>query len=200
MLKPSAEDTQKITSVVKRKYKNVAESLEHQFQYPTGREGLRGLQYPEELFEWLPDDVAKWYCGVGNPFSLSDIRPGEHVLDLGCGAGVDTILAAKLAGPSGTAVGVDFSDEMIQRAQSNKALVELENVSFQIVDSAELPFDDEQFDVVTTNAMLNLAVDKAGVLKEVYRVLKEGGRLHVADQIFVGATMSGEQAVDSWFK
>ncbi|KAF1077056.1 methyltransferase domain-containing protein [Halodesulfovibrio sp. MK-HDV] len=200
MLKPSAEVTQKITSVVKRKYKNVAESLTHQFQYPTGKEGLQGLQYPAELIELLPDDVAKWYCGVGNSLSLSDILPGEHVLDLGCGAGVDTILAAKLVEPSGTSVGVDISEEMIQRAQSNKELSKTANVSFQVLEDTALPFDDAQFDVVTTNAMLNLVVDKAGVLKEAYRVLKKGGRLHVSDQILVGAAMCSEQAVDCWFK
>lgn len=200
MLKPNAEVTQKITSVVKRKYKNVAESLTHQFQYPTGKEGLQGLQYPEELIDLLPDDVAKWYCGVGNPLSLSDILPGEHVLDLGCGAGVDTILAAKLVGPSGKSIGVDISKEMIQRAQSNKELSQTGNVSFQVLEGAALPFDDEQFDVITTNAMLNLAVDKEGVLNEAYRVLKTGGRFHVSDQILVGAAMCREQAVDCWFK
>lgn len=200
MLSPSTEDIQKITSVVKRKYRNVAKSLEHQFQYPTGREGLRGLHYPKELLEWLPDEVAKWYCGVGNPFSLSEIRSGDHILDLGCGAGVDTILAAKIVGSTGIAVGVDFSEEMIQRAENNKKLAGLENVSFKHVEGATLPFDDEQFDVVTTNAMLNLAVDKAGVLKEARRVLKKGGRLHVSDQILVGPAMNNEQAVESWFK
>ncbi|WP_290920441.1 methyltransferase domain-containing protein [Halodesulfovibrio sp.] len=200
MLKPSLDVTQKITSVVKRKYKNVAESLEHQFRYPTGKDGLQGLQYPQELIEWLPEEVAQWYCGVGNPFSLSEIRSGDHVLDMGCGAGIDTLIAAKLAEPEGSSIGVDFSEDMIRRAQSNKELAGVENVSFQVVDGTELPFIDEQFDVVTTNAMLNLAVDKESVLTEAYRVLKSGGRLHVSDQILVGAAMCSEQAMDCWFK
>ncbi|OBQ56811.1 hypothetical protein SP90_01690 [Halodesulfovibrio spirochaetisodalis] len=200
MLKPDAEITQKITSVVKRKYKNVAESLTNQFRYPTGKEGLQGLGYPEELIEVLPDDVAKWYCGVGNPLSLSPIESGENVLDLGCGAGVDSILAAKLVEPLGSVVGVDLSEEMIERALRNKELAEASNVTFQTVDDTELPFEDGQFDVVTTNAMLNLVVDKVRMIQEVFRVLKKGGRFHIADQILVGEAMSQEQAVESWFK
>ncbi|SHJ00333.1 Methyltransferase domain-containing protein [Halodesulfovibrio aestuarii] len=200
MLRPSAEVAQKIISVVKRKYKNVAESLACQFQYPTGKEGLQGGHYPEELIGLLPDDVAKWYCGVGNPLSLSKIVSGEKVLDLGCGAGIDAILAAKMVGSSGLSVGVDISEEMVKRAQSNKKISQTTNVLFQVVEVAALPFYDEQFDVVTTNAMLNLAVDKKRALKEAYRVLKKGGRLHVADQILVGSAMCSEQAMDCWFK
>ncbi|MCT4625406.1 methyltransferase domain-containing protein [Halodesulfovibrio sp.] len=200
MLKPDTETSQKILSVIKRKYKNVAKSLASQFRYPTGKDGLQGLRYPQELLESIPESVQQWYCGVGNPFSLGAIHIGEHVLDLGCGAGVDTIVSAKLVGESGVVVGADVSSDMIERAQHNKEISQTPNVSFQLVDSVNLPFHDEQFDVVTTNAMLNLAVDKAGVLKEVYRVLKKGGRLHVADQILVGAGMSGEQAISSWFQ
>lgn len=200
MLKPDADLSQKILSVIKRKYKNVAESLANQFRYPTGKDGLQGLGYPRELIESVPESIQEWYCGVGNPFSLGIILPGEHVLDLGCGAGVDTILAAKLVGESGLVVGVDVSIDMIERARHNKELSGTPNVSFQLVEGVELPFGDEQFDVVTTNAMLNLAVDKQGVVKEIYRVLKKGGRLHIADQILVGAGMSGEQAVSSWFQ
>ena len=200
MLTVSAKEKEKITSVIRRKYKMVAQSLADQFRYPTGRAGLQQLGYPEELIEVLPDDVAQWYCGVGNPLSLSDIMPGESVLDLGCGAGVDTILAARLVEPNGTAVGVDLSEEMIERAKSNKQVSETENVEFQVADTESLPFDDGQFDVVTSNAMLNLAVEKKQVLQEAYRVLKKGGRIQIADQILVGDLMDQKQAVESWFK
>ena len=200
MLIVGAEETQKITTVVKRKYKNVSQSLEGQFSYPTGKVGLQQLGYPEELVESVPDDVVAWYCGVGNPFSLTDIMPGEHVLDVGCGAGVDTLFAAKLTEPTGYAAGVDFSKEMIERAEHNKQLAEVGNVSFQVADAAALPFEDASFDVVTTNAMLNLAVDKRRTLREIYRVLKDGGRFHIADQMLVGAAQEKEQAISDWFK
>lgn len=200
MLTVSTKEKEKITSVIKRKYSRVAQSLADQFQYPTGRAGLQQLGYPEELMEVLPDEVAQWYCGVGNPLSLSDLMPGESVLDLGCGAGVDTILAARLVEPTGFAVGVDLSDEMIERAKSNKRISETENVNFQVVDTENLPFDDGHFDVVTSNAMLNLAVEKEQVLREAHRVLKKGGRIQIADQILVGDLMNQKQALESWFK
>lgn len=200
MLTVSTKEKEKITSVIRRKYSRVAQSLADQFRYPTGRAGLQQLGYPEELMEVLPDEVAQWYCGVGNPLSLSDLMPGESVLDLGCGAGVDTILAARLVEPTGFAIGVDLSDEMIERAENNKLVSETDNVTFQVADTENLPFGDGHFDVVISNAMLNLAVEKEQVLREAHRVLKKDGRIQIADQILVGDLMDQKQALESWFK
>ena len=114
----SAQDREKINALIREKYNKVAIRPEGHFKYPTGRDGLKGLHYSDKLIAKLPDAVADSYCGVGNPFALGKISQGEQILDIGCGAGVDTILAAMLAGPNGSAVGVDIVPEMIARAES----------------------------------------------------------------------------------
>jgi len=195
------DDLDKIEAGIRRKYSEVAKSPEGQFQYPSGRKGLEILNYDKTLIDKLPDAVASSYCGVGNPFSLGKINEGEHVLDMGCGAGVDTILAAMMVKPNGSAVGVDIVSEMIARAESNLKMTGMENVSFQTTAGENLPFPDDTFDVVISNGVINLIPDKEGALAEIIRVLKPRGRLMVADQIAVARVQKDIQArVASWFQ
>jgi|MudIll2142460700_1097286.scaffolds.fasta_scaffold09635_3 SAM-dependent methyltransferase len=195
------DDLDQIEAGIRRKYSEVSKSPEGQFQYPTGRKGLEALNYDKTLIDKLPDAVASSYCGVGNPFSLGKIHEGEHVLDVGCGAGVDTILAAMMVGPNGSAVGVDMVSEMIARAESNLKMTSMKNMSFQTTDSENLPFPDDTFDVVISNGVINLIPDKEGALAEIIRVLKPRGRLMVADQIAVVSVEKDIQArVASWFQ
>jgi SAM-dependent methyltransferase len=194
-------DLDKIEAGIRQKYSEVAKSPEGRFQYPTGRKGLETLNYDKTLIDQLPDAVASSYCGVGNPFSLGKINAGEHVLDMGCGAGVDTILAAIMVGPNGSAVGVDMVPEMIARAESNLKMTGMDTVSFQTTAGENLPFPDDTFDVVISNGVINLIPDKEGALTEILRVLKPGGRLMVADQIAVASVQKDIQArVASWFQ
>jgi 2-polyprenyl-3-methyl-5-hydroxy-6-metoxy-1,4-benzoquinol methylase len=180
------KDKKKIKTGIVKKYKKVAANPEGLFKYPTGRAGLEVLQYDTTRIRALPDAVTASYCGVGNPFTLGSVNEGESVLDIGCGTGVDTIIAAMMTGPSGEVVGIDLVSEMLRRAEVNLALTDLNNVTFKEASAEDLPFQDENFEVVISNGVFNLVPDKSKALSEVFCVLKPGGRLMIADQILIG--------------
>lgn len=197
----SAQDREQINAGIREKYNKVAVTPKGHFKYPTGREGLKGLHYDEELIANLPGTVADSFCGVGNPFSLGRIDQGEKILDIGCGAGVDTILAAISVGAKGSATGVDIVPEMIARAENNLQVMDLGNVNFQKVTGEKLPFSDDTFDVVISNGVINLIPDKEAAMSEIIRVLKPGGRLMVADQIAAGNVQKDLKArLANWFQ
>jgi arsenite methyltransferase len=195
------EDLEQITDGIRKKYSMVAESPQGQFKYPTGRAGLEALKYDTALIDNLPEEVTASYCGVGNPFSLGAVHGGDAVLDVGCGAGVDTILAAMMTGPEGKAVGVDIVSEMLQRAAANLRRVDLKNVTFQSASGEHLPFPDGHFDVVISNGVINLIPDKDAAMREILRVLKSGGRMMIADQVMAGDTLKSlKDRISSWFQ
>lgn len=197
----SQKDKDQIEAGIRSKYVKVAENPEGLFKYPTGRAGLEALDYDPGLIRALPEAVIASYCGAGNPFSLGQINQDLTVLDIGCGAGVDTILAAMMAGPSGKVVGVDIVPEMLQRAEENLKMTDLKNVIFKKASGEKLPFEDSSFDVVISNSVINLIPDKVGTLKEAMRVLKPNGRLMMADQIMVGRLQKDIKArLASWFQ
>jgi SAM-dependent methyltransferase len=197
----SFQDKKRIEQSIRQKYNKVATSPEGLFQYPTGLAGLKALYYDPELIQALPDTVAASYCGVGNPFTLGPIREGEAVLDIGCGAGVDTILAGEMVGPSGKAVGVDVVPEMLERAIENLNGTSLTNVTFREASAQDLPFADETFDVVISNGVFNLVPDKLRALAEAFRVLKPNGRLTIADQLLTGDLPDDmKPRIESWFR
>jgi len=200
-IKISQTDREKIETGIWEKYAQVANSPKGQFEYPTGKNGLEVLGYDKILVNALPTAVASSYCGVGNPFALGKIKPGEQILDIGCGAGVDTILAAILAEPKGSVIGVDVVTEMIERAECNRALMDLENVKFQKASGESLPFAEDTFDVVISNGVINLIPDKEAAMSEVIRVLKPAGRLMVADQIAAGIIKNDiKERIANWFQ
>jgi SAM-dependent methyltransferase len=180
------KDENKIQKAIRGKYTKVANNPNGFFQYPTGLAGLEALKYDSELIKTLPEAVTASYCGVGNPFTLGPVNEREAVLDIGCGAGVDTIFAAIMTGPSGNAVGIDLISEMLIRAKENLSLLDLKNITFEEASADDLSFPDESFDVVISNGAFNLVPLKANALSEVFRVLKPGGRLMIADQILIG--------------
>ena len=195
------DDLDKIEASIRQKYFEVANTPEGKFQYPTGRKGLEILNYDKTLIDKLPNAVVSSYCGVGNPFSLGKINAGAKVLDVGCGAGVNTILAGMMVGPNGSAVGVDMVPEMIARAESNLKITGIVNVSFQNTAAENLSFPDDTFDVVISNGVINLIPDKKAVLAEIHRVLKPGGHLMVADQIAVSNVQKDIKArLANWFQ
>jgi arsenite methyltransferase len=192
------QERQRIEEGIRGKYVKVAVSPEGQFRYPTGRAGLEALHYDPQLIQELPEPVAAAYCGVGNPFTLGPIHPGDIILDIGCGAGVDTIIAAMMAGPSSSVTGIDLIPEMLERAKENARLSAL-NISFLEGSAEDLLFHDNTFDVVISNGVFNLVVDKAKALSEVYRVLKPGGRFMLADQILTGELPKETKArIENW--
>ena len=195
----TAQDRYRIKNGILEKYSRVSMSPNGLFQYPTGIAGLAALNYDRDILEEIPDEVLNCFCGVGNPFSLGRINPGETVLDIGCGCGVDAMIAGSLAGPDGQAVGVDLSEDMIQRACENLQLTNLKNVSFQTASAEDLPFADGTFDVVISSGAFNLVPDKPKALREVYRVMKPGARLMIADQILNAPIPSDtESLIANW--
>ncbi len=195
----SSQEKDKIYKGIRKKYKKVAKKPDGLFKYPTGKAGLEALQYDSEIIKALPETVIASYCGVGNPFALGAVNEGESVLDIGCGSGVDTIFAAKMTGPTGKVVGIDLMPEMLQRAKENLTLANLDGVTYGEASADKLSFPDENFDAVISNGAFNLIPDKAKALSEVFRVLKQGGRMMIADQILIGELPSKrKQIIKSW--
>jgi SAM-dependent methyltransferase len=195
----NSDERKRIREGIKEKYKGVAISPEGKFSYPTGRAGLEGQKYDPEILRALPEDVLASYCGVGNPFSVGPVNKGEAVLDIGCGAGVDTLVAAIMVGPEGRVTGVDLIPEMLKQARMNLEKTSLKNVAFKEGSAEELPFRDGTFDVVISNGVFNLVPDKAKALREVFRVLKSSGRFLLADQILMGDMPADtESMVRNW--
>ncbi|MDR3553410.1 MAG: methyltransferase domain-containing protein [Syntrophobacteraceae bacterium] len=177
------EDRKQIEADIGEKFRRVAISPDGRFKYPTGQAGLERQGYDAEILKALPQEVLASYCGVGNPLGPGAVGRGEFVLDIGCGAGVDTIIAAVMAGPEGGVVGIDFTAAMVARAKENLKKTALENVSFREGSAEDLQFPASHFDAVISNGVFNLVIDKMRALKEVYRVLKPGGRFMIADQV-----------------
>ena len=198
---PNNEELIKIQEGIRDKFSKVAVSPDGFFKYPTGKKGLEKLEYEEDLIEKLPDEVISSYCGVGNPFSLGGIHQGEMVLDVGCGAGVDSIIAGLMVGPNGSVDGVDIVPEIIARAEKNLCLTKLNNVNFHTTTGEKLPFDDSTFDVIISNGVINLIPDKETILKEIFRVLKPEGRVMLADQVAIGSIKTDLKArLANWFQ
>ena len=190
-----------IVDKIREKYTQCAGAPAGCFSYSTGVTGLRQLGYPEEWWRDFPPALLESFCGVGNPFSLGPLLPGETVLDLGCGAGLDAAVAARLVGPGGQVVGVDITPGMITRAWDLAALLPYRNLSFQVAAAEDLPFPPQFFEVVTSNGAFNLVTDKEQAAKEIFRVLKPGGRLHLADMALV-APLPPDRAdrLDNWYQ
>ena len=197
----STRDLKRISDGIRDKYAKVAVNPEGQFSYPTGRAGLEKLKYDTAMVAALPETVAGSFCGVGNPFSLGEIAPGSRVLDIGCGAGVDAIVASHFVGPRGNVVGIDITPEMIQSAEANKKAAGADNVTFQLGRVQDLTGNDASFDAIISNGALNLLPEKEDVLEAAFRRLKLGGWLFVADVFLVGPTSKDMQArIQSWFQ
>lgn len=147
----------------------------------------------------MPDEVLESFCGVGNPFSIGDVQQGESVLDIGCGAGFDLIVVHHKVGDTGMVCGVDLTEEMLAKAQRNFARLGLQDIETKQVSSEKLPYDDNTFDVVISNGVINLSPAKAELFAEIHRVLKPGGRLQFADIVLdTEASSAGATSFEAW--
>jgi SAM-dependent methyltransferase len=188
-----------IREAVRKKYGEVARSAEGKFAYPTGRQGALVLGYDPAIVRRLPDDVLASFCGVGNPLALGPIEAGESVLDVGCGAGFDMIVASYLVGGAGKICGVDMTPEMAERARANLERAGVMSAEVQVGGAESVPYRDATFDVVISNGVINLSPAKEEVFREMYRVLRPGGRLQFAD-IVVNQSLPPEVAssLEAW--
>lgn len=166
---------------VQEKYRGVAQDPTAEYHFHTGRAHALRLGYPASSLGQLPDDACEAFAGVGNPFFWGVPKPGETVVDLGCGAGMDTFLAALWVGPAGRVIGVDMTRQMLERSRTLADRLGLTNVEFREGFIEDLPVEDGWADVVISNGVINLCPDKLGVYRQIYRVLRPGGRMTLAD-------------------
>jgi SAM-dependent methyltransferase len=187
-----------LKSEIRKTYAAVSQEPTRDFVFPTGRAWAEDLDYPPEL-QRVPDSVVESFAGVANPFSLGRLEPGERVLDVGSGAGTDSLVAALMVGPQGAVRGIDMTPEMLAKARAGAAELGLENVSYVEGEAESLPFADGSFDVVVSNGVIDLVPDKDAVFAEIHRVLRPGGRIQIADvTIQRPASEEGRRNIDLW--
>ncbi|HEX2046076.1 MAG TPA: methyltransferase domain-containing protein [Gaiellaceae bacterium] len=192
-------DVETLKCEIKSTYARVSEEPEEDFIFPTGRAWAEDLGYPQELLGRVPDSAAESFAGVANPFALGPLAPGERVLDIGSGAGTDSLVAAQMVGADGRVVGVDMTPQMLAKARAAAAELGADNVEFVEGEVEALPFADASFDVAISNGVIDLVPDKDAVFAEVFRVLAPGGRIQIADvTIQQPVSEDGRRNIDLW--
>jgi SAM-dependent methyltransferase len=192
-------DLEVLRCEIRNEYKEVANDPHHGFHFHTGRTLARILEYDEELLEGVPESAIESFAGTGNPFSLGQIEAGARVVDIGSGAGIDSLIAAGLAGAEGRVIGVDMTPEMLAKARAAAAEGGFDQVRFRQGYAEELPVEDGWADVVIANGVINLCPDKVTAYREAHRVLKPGGRLQVADILVTREVPDGaKRQIDLW--
>jgi arsenite methyltransferase len=183
---------------IKKTYASLSQEPEKDFVFPTGRAWAEDLDYPPELAN-VPETAAESFAGVANPFSLGRLQPGERVADLGCGAGTDSLVAVQMVGPDGSVTGIDMTPEMLTKARVAAEQLGTENVEFVEGEIEHLPFGDESIDVVVSNGVVDLVPDKDAVFAEIFRVLRPGGRMQLADVTIQNpVSEEGRRNIDLW--
>lgn len=188
-----------LRAAISDEYSLVASEPEHGFHFHTGRPLTHILGYDQAWLENVPETAIASFAGTGNPFSLGELQPGEHVVDVGSGAGIDSFIAANMVGEDGYVVGVDMTPAMLEKAEAALTESGLQNVAFRHGYGEELPVEDGWADVIISNGVMNLFPDKNAALQEMARVLKPDGRLQIAD-ILVQKPVptSAKQNIDLW--
>jgi arsenite methyltransferase len=192
-------DVELLRSEIQRTYAAVSGEPDRDFMFPTGRAWAQDLGYPAELLARVPEMSCESFAGVANPFALGSLSIGEDVLDVGCGAGMDTLIAAQMVGPTGSVTGIDMTPEMTAKARQSVAETGLGTVTIVEGSAERLPFADASFDVVISNGVIDLIPDKDAVFSEIVRVLRPGGRIKLADvTIQRPVSEEGKRNIDLW--
>ena len=191
-------DVELLKSEITKTYASVSEEPEKDFIFPTGRAWAEDLGYPDELAT-VPEAAVESFAGVANPWTMGRLAEGERVLDLGSGAGTDSLIAAQMVGEQGSVTGIDMTTEMLEKARAAAAKMGATNVEFVESEAERLPFPDGSFDVVVSNGVIDLIPDKDAVFAELYRVLAPGGRIQIADVTIQNpVSAEGRRNVDLW--
>jgi arsenite methyltransferase len=192
-------DVEVLKCEIKKTYARVSQEPEEDFIFPTGRGWILDLGYPPDLVERVPEAAAESFAGVANPFALGTLQRGEAVLDVGSGAGSDSLVASQMVGVGGSVTGLDMTPEMLGKARAAAAEMGTTNVTFVEGEAGRLPFEDESFDVVISNGVIDLIPDKDAVYSEIHRVLRPGGRIQIADvTIQKPVSEEGRRKIDLW--
>jgi SAM-dependent methyltransferase len=192
-------DVDQLKAEISKTYTAVSREPEREFIFPTGRPWAEDLDYPADLLARVPDTACESFAGVANPFSLGALSPGEHVLDLGSGAGMDSLVAAQMVGAEGSVTGIDMTPAMLERARRATDELGATNVRFVHGEAESLPFESASIDVVISNGVIDLIPDKDAVFAELYRVLRPGGRMQLADvTIQRPVSEEGRRNIDLW--
>src|SRR5690242_11362242 len=191
-------DVALLKSEIKKTYAALSAEPEKAFIFPTGRAWAEDLGYPAELAN-VPEGAVESFAGVANPWELGRLEPGERVLDLGSGAGTDSLVAAQMVGADGRVTGVDMTPQMLAKARAAATEMQVSNVEFIEAEAEQLPFADATFDVVISNGVIDLIPDKDAVFSELHRVLAQGGRLQIADVTIQNpVSAEGRRNIDLW--
>jgi SAM-dependent methyltransferase len=192
-------DVDVLREEIRKTYTEVSTDQEQEFIFPTGRAWAQELGYPEPELARVPDATVESFAGVANHWTLGRVEPGSVVLDLGCGAGTDLLIAAQMTGPTGRVIGVDMTPAMLDRARDSAREMGLENVTLHASLIESVPVDDGSIDVVVSNGVIDLVPDKNAVFDEIDRVLRPGGRLQIADVVIhTEVSEDARKRIDLW--
>ena len=192
-------DVDVLRDAIRKTYTEVSTTPEEKFIFPTGRDWAEQLEYPERELRSVPDETVESFAGVANHWTLGRVEPGSVVLDLGCGAGTDLLIAAQMTGPTGRVIGVDMTPAMLDRAGESARELGLENVELNESLIESLPLEDASVDVAISNGVIDLVPDKDAVFDEIDRVLRPGGRLQIADVVIhTEVSEDARKRIDLW--
>jgi len=192
-------DVDVLRDEIKKTYTDVSTDTEQDFIFPTGRAWAQELDYPEPELSRVPDATVESFAGVANHFTLGRIEPGSVVLDLGCGAGTDLLIAAQMTGTRGRVIGVDMTPAMLDVAQASACELGFQHVELHESLIESLPFDDASVDIVISNGVIDLVPDKETVFAEIDRVLRPGGRVQLADVVIhTEVSEDARKRIDLW--
>ena len=192
-------DVDGLRRAIQEEYALVAAEPERGFHFHTGRRLAAILEYDDEWLDAVPEATIASFAGTGNPFSVGRLMADEHVVDVGCGAGIDSIIAAKMVGATGSVIGVDMTPAMLEKARESAREASAHNVEFRQGFAESLPVTDSWADVVISNGVLNLFPDKLAGLREMARVLKPSGRLQIGDILVQKAVPDkGKRDISLW--